>query len=151
MSKLVGCKSCGHKVDKSAKSCPSCGVSNPGVKSGGTAKGCLGLVLLFFIVSWFIGFNSEDQQPKTPAEQREADIRKQFSALDGSHHQLTKLIEASMKDPDSFDHVKTVYVDKGDYLIVETQYRGTNSFGAVVPGVVKAKVSLDGNVLEILK
>jgi hypothetical protein len=153
MGKLVGCKTCGRNVDKSAKICPNCGVSNPGVNSD-AMKGCLVLVLLVFIVGGFIGFNSEvseDKKPKTPAEQRAEDIRKQFSPFDGSHYQLTKLIEASMKNPDSFDHVKTVYIDKGDYLIVETQYRGTNSFGAVVPGVIQAKVALNGDVLEILK
>ena len=31
MSRLTTCKDCGHQVSKRAKTCPSCGVSKPGV------------------------------------------------------------------------------------------------------------------------
>jgi len=77
-------------------------------------------------------------------------IEKYFSAWDGSHLGLTKLIKDSMNDPDSYKHVETVYGDKGDYLIVETTYRGTNVFGGVVTNRVMAKVDLNGNVIEVL-
>jgi RNA polymerase subunit RPABC4/transcription elongation factor Spt4 len=147
MGKLVECKSCKHKVDPSAKTCPSCGVSNPGVKAW---QGCLFTIVFAVSIATYFTLTGEPPKPLTPAEQRKADIEKYFSAWDGSHRALTKLIKADMKNPDSYEHVKTVYVDKEDYLIVEQQYRGTNSFGAVVPNVVRAKVSLNGDVLEIL-
>ncbi len=54
-----------------------------------------------------------------------------------------------MNDPDSYDHVETVYWDMGDYLVVRTTYRGKNAFGGVVVNWVKAKVNLDGNIIEI--
>ncbi|MBH0088625.1 zinc ribbon domain-containing protein [Pseudoalteromonas sp. NSLLW218] len=59
-------------------------------------------------------------------------IEKQFSAFDGSHYQFEKYIKSKMKNPDSYEHVKTVYWDKGDHILVQTTYRGTNSFNAVV-------------------
>jgi hypothetical protein len=31
MGKLVSCKTCGNKVDNTAKACPHCGVKSPGV------------------------------------------------------------------------------------------------------------------------
>ena len=56
-----------------------------------------------------------------------------------------------MNDPDSYDHVETVYWDKGDYLVVMTKYRGNNAFGGKVLGIVKAKVSLNGDILQIIE
>jgi len=56
-----------------------------------------------------------------------------------------------MNDPDSYDHVETVYWDKGDHLIVRTTFRGKNAFGGIVRNSTRAKVDLDGNVIAILE
>ena len=80
---------------------------------------------------------------------REEQIAKQFSAWDGSHRGLTKVIKESMNDPDSYDHVDTVYWDRGSYLDVKTTFRGKNVCGGVVKNWVKAKVDLKGNVLSV--
>ena len=56
-----------------------------------------------------------------------------------------------MKDPSSYDHVKTVYFDRGSYLLVTTTYRGKNSFGALVLETTTAKVNLNGDILEIVQ
>lgn len=145
MSNIVECKSCKHQVDSTAKTCPSCGVASPGVNV--SASGCLVVFIIVIAIGFFAEFIKE---PLTPAEQRTKEISKQFNPLYGDHLQLTQLIKSKMKNPDSFENIKTTYLDKGDYLIVETQYRGTNSFAAVVPGAVTAKVAMDGQVLEIL-
>lgn len=84
-------------------------------------------------------------------EERTKLLEKQFSGWDGSHLQLTRAIKESMKDPKSYQHVETTYVDKGEYLIVTTSYRGKNGFGAMVLEKVSAKVGIDGTVLEILE
>ncbi len=83
--------------------------------------------------------------------EREELIKSGFSAWDGSHIKLTSLIKASMNDPKSYEHVKTVYWDEGDYLIVKTDFRGSNAFGATVLNFVKAKVSLDGEIIDIIE
>lgn len=88
---------------------------------------------------------------KRRQEERKKTIEKQFSTWDGSHLNLTKVIKDAMNDPKSYQHVETVYWDKGDYLVVQTTFRGKNAFGGVVKNTVKAKVSLSGNVLEILE
>lgn len=74
-----------------------------------------------------------------------------FSAWDGSHLGLTKVIKESMNDPRSYEHVDTKYWDMGDHLIVTTTFRGKNAFGGVVKNWVKAKTDLDGNVLEVIE
>jgi hypothetical protein len=83
-------------------------------------------------------------------EERKKRIERGFSAWDGSHRGLTKVIKASMNDPKSYEHVETVYLDMGDHLVVTTTFRGKNAFGGVVPNWTKAKVDLDGKVLAII-
>lgn len=74
-----------------------------------------------------------------------------FSAWDGSHRGLTKVIKESMNDPKSYEHVETKYWDMGDHLVVTTTFRGKNAFGGVVKNWVKARTDLDGNVLEVIE
>lgn len=84
-------------------------------------------------------------------QQRKKLIEQQFSPWDGSHVKLTQVIKESMNNPKSYEHVKTVYIDMKDYIIVTTTFRGTNAFDAVVTNTVKAKVSIDGENIQILE
>lgn len=160
---LKKCKECGNDVSTKAESCPKCGAVLRKKTSGCT--GCLAIVILGTIVVAVIssltdtgtgsrpsgGSPTTESRPKTQAELRKEQIERQFSAWDGSHRGLTKAIKASMNDPDSYDHVETVYSDMGDYLVVRTTFRGKNAFGGVVKNWVKAKVDLNGNVIEIIE
>lgn len=85
-------------------------------------------------------------------EKRKEQYEKCFSAWDGSHTNLKYYIEDNMNDPDSFEHVETVYYDYKSHLVVETTFRGNNQFGALVKNTVKAKVSTDSkcSIIEIL-
>jgi len=83
--------------------------------------------------------------------ERKKKIKDQFSKWDGSHIALSIWIKAWMNDPDSYKHVKTTYWDNGDHLIVRTEFRGKNGFGGVVKNSWKAKVDLNGNVIEIIE
>jgi len=82
--------------------------------------------------------------------EREELIQKQFNSWDGSHMKLVFYVKDNMNDPDSFEHISTSYWDKGTYLIISMKYRGNNKFGAKVINYVRAKVDLEGNVLEII-
>lgn len=82
---------------------------------------------------------------------REALIAAGFSKWDGSHLALTKIIKDSMNDPKSYEHVKTVYSDKGDRLVIRTTFRGKNAFGGVVKNWVIAEADLKGNVLRVIE
>ena len=55
-----------------------------------------------------------------------------------------------MNDPESYEHVDSGYIDNGESIIVQTTYRGRNAFGGVVKNFVRAKVNLDGDILEII-
>ena len=73
-----------------------------------------------------------------------------FSAWDGSHIALTRAIKAAMHDPSSYQHVDTTYIDRGDYLVVTTTYRGRNAFGAIVEHSITAHTDLDGAIIRIV-
>jgi hypothetical protein len=110
------------------------------------------MILFFFI--YFTGDKSsppKQEQVLTEAEQREKMIEAQFSAWDGSHIKLTEIIKKSMNDPKSYEHVETLYWGMEDHLIISTTFRGKNVFGGTVSNTVKAKVSLDGESIEILE
>ncbi len=55
-----------------------------------------------------------------------------------------------MNDPDSYEHVETVYWDMTDYVVVQTTYSGKNAFGGRVKNSVKAKADNNGNIIEII-
>lgn len=93
----------------------------------------------------------ENRQKQRAATAREERIERQFSVWDGSHRNLERYILTIMNDPDSYDHEETVYWDRGSHLIVKTTFRGRNAFGGMVLNSIRAKVALDGEVLEILE
>ncbi|MFA5777311.1 MAG: hypothetical protein WC906_02650, partial [Parcubacteria group bacterium] len=93
----------------------------------------------------------ERKKQEAVANARKEVIEKQFSSWDGAHIKLSRLIKDSMNDPDSYEHVETKYWDMKDHLIVNATFRGKNAFGGVVKNTVKAKISLDGENIEILE
>lgn len=102
-------------------------------------------ISVFFLL---IGCSCE---PEETFITRESQIEKQFSGWDGSHMNLESWIKDNMNDPKSYEHVESGYIDKGSYLIIKTEYRGKNAFGGTVKGSVKAKVDIEGNIIEIME
>lgn len=90
-------------------------------------------------------------QANKQAADRKEEIEKQFSAWDGAHTNLERYIKKNMNDPDSYEHIETNYWDMKDHLVVMTKFRGKNAFGGKVINTVKAKVDLQGNVIEIIE
>lgn len=73
------------------------------------------------------------------------DLRKDFSDWDGSHNSSVAAIKASMSNPDSFKHQKTLtrFADEEDgfFMYVQTTFTGENQFGGRVTNVVLAKIN----------
>lgn len=59
---------------------------------------------------------AEAERVAQEAQARRDAISSQFSPWDGSHSNLERLIEKTMKNPDSYEHVETTYSDQGDHL-----------------------------------
>ena len=85
----------------------------------------------------------------SPEEAHQRKISYAFSAYDGSHLELTRSVKKQMNDPKSFEHVKTEYADKGDYIYLEMTFRGKNALGVLVLNKVAAKATIDGQILEM--
>lgn len=84
------------------------------------------------------------------AQEREQQIRSQFSGWDGSHPAVERAVKRQMKNPDSYKHVETRYLDIGsEKFTVFTRFSGTNSFNAVVTNTATAIVSPSGEVVSI--
>lgn len=58
---LAKCKECGKEVSTSAKTCPHCGVKNPGVRAKDMIIGVLTLLLIGWLVTQCTSGNESDQ------------------------------------------------------------------------------------------
>ena len=136
-------------------------------KSSSIQETIVGLVFLF-IVGFIIYLSIGSDEPETKAEvelalsdeglksklkaaQRSLSVESQFSGWDGSHYKITSLIKSRMNDPDSYEHDSTTYTDMGDYLRVNTRFRGKNGFGGVVRDMLVAEVDLEGGIMRIVE
>ena len=84
------------------------------------------------------------------AEDYENWISSQFSAWDGSNIYLVKLVKENLNDPHSFEHVETVYWNKGTYILVKMTYRANNAFGALILQNVTAKADYVSQTISVI-
>lgn len=94
--------------------------------------------------------NSVAQQ-KEDYEKRKAEFEEKcLSGWDGSNRELVRIVKENMNDPDSFEHVETLYRLYKDYAVVIMKFRGNNTFGGKVLNSVTAKVNIeDGSVISV--
>ncbi|CAD6366722.1 hypothetical protein SHEWT2_01203 [Shewanella hafniensis] len=130
---------------KNRLTCPKCGKFD-------NLSVTINIIVVVVVLSFaYWMFSPSKDTSKTAPSSHQQTVNRQFSGWDGSHNGLVKFVKANLKDPSSFEHVKTQYTDKYNYLIVTMQYRGKNSFGAIVTEEVVAKTDMNGKVLEIIK
>lgn len=91
-----------------------------------------------------------DRQALIASPAHKAKVTAQFSSWDGSHINLEKLIKSRMHDPASYRHVETNYLDRGGHILVTTKFRGKNAFGALILNNARARVDINGNIIELL-
>lgn len=90
---------------------------------------------------------NEAQKKKRNEEFKESCL----SSWDGSCPALERYLKKYLKDPKSYEHIETGFWNMGDYAVVLTKYRAKNSFGGYNIGYIKAKVSWDCEVTEIIE
>lgn len=91
---------------------------------------------------------SSSALPKT-MEERQKEISKCFSSWDGSHRKLTDAVKDAMNDPKSFEHVETLYRDRGDSLFLTMTFRGKNKFGGTIKNMVQAEANMDCSLIKL--
>lgn len=125
---LIKCKECDKPVSDTAELCPNCGskVSKP------TSRLAIGVAGLFAIGIAASLFNTPSRAPEPVASKSPTQVA--ADAKKESQFQLVLLgaqaLKQSMKNPDTFKLESAVMMDDGAICY---EYRGTNSFNAVVP------------------
>lgn len=66
----------------------------------------------------------------------------------GQNAYWNSAIKEQLKDPSSYEHIKTGYIFKDGSIKVFTRFRAKNSFGAFDIGHAEGRMSLDNEVLE---
>ena len=173
---LVNCHECGNQISNKAAACPHCGApvneqetvpeaptaGKPTKEKDINIVGTVIVAFLFFIVIGWIVSNWEENvqeaandylQPNSqsapePVDPRHQKIKSQFSAWDGTHIKLNRQLKAALRDPDSYQHIKTAYRDRGESILVTTDYRAKNGFGGYDVGRVFAEYSIEGDLLS---
>lgn len=139
---LMKCGECGGQVSSEAKACPACGAPPPDVpRKTSTLTWVLGGLFGVGVVSAVV--NEGDRPPPvaprvalSPADQA-AETEREARFVKATL--LARAIKQGMKNPDSFKLESAFVTDVGAMCF---EFRGTNSFNAVVPG--SAVVSPDG-------
>ncbi|MCM8538572.1 MAG: hypothetical protein NE334_21700 [Lentisphaeraceae bacterium] len=95
----------------------------------------------------------QDQKAlKIAKEKRKKKLESYFSAWDGSHVELVRVVKKRMNDPSSFEHVETKYTDRGkNGVILFMTFRGKNAFGGKVLNNVKALWLPEKNTITFLE
>lgn len=94
----------------------------------------------------------EEEKRKSQTETQNNKFKEScLSSWDGACPNLERYVKKYLKDPNSYEHIETVFWNKGDYALVSMQYRAKNSFGGYTIGYVKARVSWNCEVLEVLE
>ncbi len=154
---MLTCPECKGKISDKAASCPNCGCVIRKKR-----RGCMVFIVLLMLFSVGMCYFFYEQPASKPGQTKQPDK----IAPEGptKQDQIERMLLASgevfplrcyiqdnmMNNPKSYEHVQTTFIDKGDFLLVETTFRGTNKFGAVVRNKVVANVSLKGDVLKII-
>lgn len=146
---LVKCKECGGQVSTSAKACPACGAKPPRKTSLTTwIIGGVTLVAAYKCAS--VGEDAEadrqrsiaearklsdamspEQRKAAEEEQARAAAEKVAKELEFQRAvRIAQVLKAGMKNPASFELTSLLRTNDGALCF---EYRGTNSFNAVVP------------------
>lgn len=91
------------------------------------------------IYLWQAGKNHRESLP--PAQQC-------LSAWDGSHAQMARDVKAMLKNPASFEHLETRYIDRGNEIDLIMKFTGTNSFGAVTTSTATATINKNCELIK---
>lgn len=134
---LVKCAECGREISYSAKACPGCGAKPPKRPMSRSTKallGLLGVAIVGGIVASHVAEQLEADRlaALSPAERSAVDRNKNAAAA-RSALALTaaQAIKKAAKNPASITFSTLRVNDAGTVACAE--YRGTNSFNAVVP------------------
>lgn len=124
-----------------------------------TAKDCVilivvGIVLLFVMESCLGGDDKHIinapklEQIEKPLTMEEK-FKKDFMIDDDKCPSMDLYIKKNMnlRDPESYQHIKTVFFSQSDTIVVMIRFRSKNGFGGYEEGIVKSDIK-NGKILD---
>lgn len=131
---IIKCHECLKEVSSEAKACPHCGAKVRKPMSR-TAKLIIAAVVLVAIGQQITKTDELKEPSKTPAQiAMEEAAEKSDRARIRAARSTAETVKAQAKNPDSVKFVQIAVSD--DAALVCVSYRATNSFNAIVPGVM---------------
>ncbi|CAH3779769.1 hypothetical protein I9Y19_003266 [Citrobacter freundii] len=135
---LTKCKECKKEVSTSAKTCPHCGVKDPGFGAKQKLSGCLVLIIITVTVMYFIG-NDDEKTTEVPKTCSNTDTQCNFDKyMVDAVTKCKPLIEKSAKfefewtdgllDP-MFSH-GSIDSQKNELTFIGDKVKFTNGFNA---------------------
>ena len=122
------CRKCGVAVARDLPKCHDCGAIQPSRSHLELFFGTAILVAIaFFLIKAIVDARRQPNQYDSVSGVH------CLSPWTGSHAALNKEIKSSLRDPKSFEHVKTVVSEKkpdGKHLVL-VEYRARNGFGGM--------------------
>lgn len=153
MIKTRKCYKCKKEISYNEKQCPWCNATQINPILGVIIFSVLVVIIFFTMTSDNTSQKWSDAIKVTTIEEK---IEKQFTSWDGSHIQLKKYIKNNLKDPNSFEHIKTTYtptpitdIEGNEYITVNMEYRAKNSFWWYIVETYKAFYSIEGLPIKI--
>lgn len=139
---LLTCKDCGGEISSEAKACPKCGAKPP--KRTSLFVKVLAVIAIPAVLYSVTRSNADSEKRSQAAAAKEAaltpaqKIARQaandlFAANVARAQQAVDFLKTHAKNPDSLQ-LETVFATDAGAICI--QYRATNSFNAVVPGVL---------------
>ncbi|WP_412557566.1 hypothetical protein [Thalassospira sp. MIT1370] len=109
--------------------------------------------IIMVVVGW--NWNSEEDAKREALEtaaraaEKAEDRRKGFhclSAWDGSQRDLERYVKDHLRDPDSYEHIKTLISPVSDIGThnISMQFRARNGFGGMTIGSASAVITQEG-------
>lgn len=154
------CPECAEPVKMTAAKCKHCGhrftqeeIDSRLQAGRATAKkntiGCLVIVGLLIAL---VAMCSDGTESKTDPAIAAADRQKGFHCLsswDGESNQMSRAVQAQLRDPDSFEHIETrITPNKEGKHTVFLKYRARNGFGGM--NVEQAIGQVDHESCEVI-
>jgi hypothetical protein len=111
------------------------------------------VILLAFLIGAIASETPKPESAGNKANQSTDEPRatgeKCFSVWDGSNKALVENVKGALREPDSFEHIKTnaYYTDDKSRLSVKMSYRARNGFGGMNVEAASASVDVESCAL----
>lgn len=112
----------------------------------------LGAIVLIWMLHRHIPSNVEKIGTNGVSEQNTSSFGDNcINGWTGGCKAIEKYLRDNLDDPDSYENIETKFWDMNGYEVVVTKYRSRNQYGAKSISTIKAKVSYNCKLIEIIE